>query len=1601
VTDFANLVLAVDATSVNQGADALDRLAASGARASQAGPAVVNTTRATGQAAAAMARDAQMASVATVSATAGLAGLGGAGKLASHHLTNLTFQLNDVVSGLAMGQAPMQILTQQGGQFYQIIQQSGVGARGFAVALAEMTGIIKTTTNAELALEAANAARAAGAVRGAAQQAAAAVMAADTELALAEAQLRTASGATAEAAAQARLAAAHRGVAVAAGQATTAEYALAEATARAGAASEASRLKTVTSIGRMGIALLSIGTIATVAYAGFKTFSDEVSKSGVLDRYAEGLRLTDAQIRAAGGSVKYLADGTREVTGLSVSFGSVARAAFQVVGEHAGITGATISSAIGSAFKFIGNFGMFTIQTLLAGFAALVQMMMQVGRNMKALATGDFDNMKDVLGVGKAQFDKTFADIGKGFDDIGKRAIELEQKGLLDTSNSNKPPKPKAAAKAKGDGGLADELARLEAQIRGQLRLAEAYQVSDAASIKAEALQKAEEAAIKRKGDTAIFYEKHLRLAIAQRLADGAKMIADIHAESAARAVVNDLVEQGIIPVQRMSQALEEQQKKRQLMAALAVAEDEGRLDLVQKLRAAIDNLAFSQGVLNEDLAKTAVLTAQGSKADELKQLELEATLIGASNQQRAIRLAQLEAENYIRDNNITNPDDRQNVLNWYVDSAVAANNLTEAQNNYNLQLTHTLTLLDLMVERTQMVGELFGAAFGRAGEAVGDMLTTMVSLQAQQQEIADWKRDESKKAGTDAVALANIEAQAQAKSKNAQIHAVSSLLGATKGLFKEHSAGYKAMEAAEKAFAIVQMVSTIKAVAAGAAKMFSQLGVWAFPAVAAMVAVMAGLGFAGGGGGSATPPTSAQDLQDRAGTGTILGDSAAKSASIEHSLDLMAKNSTKGLDHSWAMVTALRKIESGIGDLAAALARTLGLKGGFFDPEGMGLGTSSKGIQGLFGSTTTKSLYDQGITLNPATVGAIIESGITGATYNVVEKIKKNSGFLGIGGSTKTSYSTTTGTLDPALTGQVQMIIGSIYDTIVDAASVFGLDVAGVLKNFTVQIGQLSFKDMTGEQITEQLEAIFSAVADQMAGFAVDGLEEFQKAGEGLYETLMRLAKDYLVIDAALSSIGMTFGAVGASSIAARESLLELSGGLDAFVDQVNYFYDNFLSDAQKLAFMESQVNAAFAALNVTVPASVEDFAALVTSLDLSSTAGQELFAAMMKIAPAFYEVATAAEELAVKQQELQIQILQASGRTEEALALQRQMQLAAANPALHSLMTELWAVQDAARAAADALALQNKTQQLQIRLLQAQGKTEEALALQRQMELAAIDPSLQGLLKQIFAAEDAAKRAAAAAQKQADAERVVKDAKDALLSAYERESGVLRDTADKFRGFAADLREFRDNLFLTDGNGGGVQRSLVRLMEQAGLARGGDEKALGGGLQDAATRYLEQAKASASTLQDVQRARALVARYVDQAIGGAEGKATIAEQQLKKMTDQVSKLVDIDKGVLSVADAIKNLTALMFPAAAPAPAVPRPGRLPRNLSEVPAEFLSDPRVIALLEKQTTAIEQATVSSNKTARVLERVTKDGNSLIVSTDADTPLNTTGLDGGGA
>ena len=527
----------------------------------------------------------------------------------------------------------------------------------------------------------------------------------------------------------------------------------------------------------------------------------------------------------------------------------------------------------------------------------------------------------------------------------------------------------------------------------------------------------------------------------------------------------------------------------------------------------------------------------------------------------------------------------------------------------------------EAMRDLQSIAGELdFSSAFGNAGSAINAMADSMNRLEAAQVAYGA----AVKAAGTDQVKLS----AAAALKRKAEVGETMALLSASKSLFRENSAGYKVMEAAERAYAAVQVISTIKSIAAGAAKIFSQLGVYAFPVVGAMIAVMAGLGFSGGSSAQAAP-TSSQDRQDNAGTGSVLGDATAKSASIANSLEIMASNTNRDLEYSNQMLRALRSIDTNISALSGNIAQQISVSGSLFDTSGQRLGQSgSSGFLGLFASSTERSLYDLGVTLNSGSVADIIANGISGQTYQIIEQVKKKSGFLGIGGGTRTTYETTNGAIDASITAAIGDVIASLRNGLIEAAGVVGLEGAqALIDSFQVNIGTVSFAGMTGQEIEDQLNAIFSKVGDDMAGALFPALSTMQQIGEGLFETFIRVAREYQVVDTALKSIGMSFGAVGVASLQARDELVQLFGTLDDFASATTFFGENFLTEAERIAPVALSVREELDRLGLSGISTREQFKNAVLGIDLTTTAGRELYAALLAVAPAFDRVADYAE--------------------------------------------------------------------------------------------------------------------------------------------------------------------------------------------------------------------------------------------------------------------------------------------------------------------------------------------------------------------------------------
>lgn len=1120
----------------------------------------------------------------------GFGTVGTTGKLAGHHMQNLAFQFQDLGVQMAMAaqsgrplQMAMMALFQQGTQINGIMSQAGIGIRGVGAAFVQMSKsvLLATLTNPILLGIAAAITVVAGSIKLLQKSAndGADMKAYAASLGLTAREIRNLDNLT-----------------VTYGDTTKAVFQVA---GRAIWGAIGPAVTSVWDIMMEWTAWIGTGVKAAVNFmiGGFVGAYNMISKTWAVFPAVLGdifYSAVNAAIGAINGLIKASVSGVNGF--IDTANGILEKAGLKLPTLDVGEIAEVENQYAGAGKKF--------------GQAVRITMDKAMGVDYVGGAASAID------GAVKDQARKNAQD---------RIRAQAEEKGYLDPEKAKTPKADKRGEQ------LAREAEAIEAQIRNLYALADAYRVSGAAALVAEARVKAESEAIKKRGDIEEFVNRQIRLSIAQRVSDAAKATAAVRDQMDAQRGVNDLVASGLVPAERAAELVKDQIADLSLLAAIEVAQQRGLVTEAERATQALADQRDMRAAANLEASRAKVLADTAAATDQLERLQVEARLINATNKERAVAIAQLEVEQFLR----ANPGIPADEAGRYRDTKVAVAGMSAELAIARTDADLLLASMSAIADQASVTAGIMSGAFGNVGDVLGGVIANFADYRVQQQQLA-----------TEVANKTKTQAEADKMLGTLQTRNTAAAISGVKSLFKEKSTAFKVMSAIEMGFAAWQAAETIASIVRdvtktassvansgvrttantieGGSKIFASLGPWGFPVVAAMVAVLAALGASalGGGGGSSGPamPTP-EDLQDKQGTGSVLGDAAAKSESITRSLELVASNTNRDLEYSNAMLTALRSIDFGISKMAGTIARQISVSGSLFDTSNLGLGSSgSGGFLGIGAKSTTKSLFDLGLNLNSGSVADILANGLGGSSYQTTEEIKKKSGFLGIGGSTKTSFSTSSGALDSDISNAIVGVISGLRSGILSAADVVGLQGAqAILDSFNVSLGKISLTGLSGEEIEEQLNAVFSKVGDDMAGAVFPALSGLQLVGEGLFETFARVAREYQVVDVALRSIGKEFGAVGVGSLAARDGLVRLFGSLDEFAEATSFFRDNFLSEAEQIAPVAAAVRAELARLGMAGIATRDQFKQAVLGLDLTTAAGRVMYASLLAIAPAF----------------------------------------------------------------------------------------------------------------------------------------------------------------------------------------------------------------------------------------------------------------------------------------------------------------------------------------------------------------------------------------------
>jgi len=879
--------------------------------------------------------------------------------------------------------------------------------------------------------------------------------------------------------------------------------------------------------------------------------------------------------------------------------------------------------------------------------------------------------------------------------------------------------------------------------------------------------------------------------------------------------------------------------------------------------------------------------------------------------------------------------------------------------------------------------GSIIVDVFGDISDAMNDYMSQLREIESNEKSLAEAR----KKEGANFAEITRLQSKLESDRIGAELSGLKAASKAGESLFDEKTAAAKSFAALNKIITIAEIALSFQKMAAGTveagvhvANETTKQGANALTAItsafaapfpinfvagAAMIGIMANLlggAFGGGGGGSFDATESRQEAQ---GTGTVFG-SDEKSQSILESQERFENLQIDQLSELRGIRSSLDSLSLGISQLAGSIV--VGNIGEF----GGQTGEISRSFAGF--SSTKKKVIDQGINFIGQSLGDIIDGGILQAqAFFDVEKTK--SSFFGL--SKSTSLKTEFQSIDEAIQNQMADIFGFIGDTVLQSAKLLGFETTTILKQsfsesdfldnenikdfligrftsvftevevsleealsqFQVNIGKVSLEGLSGEEIEAELQAVFSKQADLIAEFLVPSIAEYQKIGEGLFDTLTRVTKEQVVFNSNIERMGFDLSALSnVIQIDVAQSIIQLIGGLDNFTEASNSFFENFFTEAEQFEQLESSLGEAFDSLGLSMSGSREEFRALIEGIDLTTESGQALFAALLELNPALSEFFDELEQIERQRTSLQIELLKLQGNAEEALALQREIQLAGMDESLITLQLLIFAEEDRI--------VLLKEQQQEVR--NSFGMLEKAIDLEKQRATAIFDISKMAHDAEILRIDNL--RTALDAENELRKQNLA-SAESALNDSFNAEMKRIQDSANTEISLIQEISNIRvealtdersaisatassmkllvntinsslglsgsTNLIAALAGARGGDFSKAQALDVAGLAKldpSGFSSAEDLAVQQAINqnRLKEISDLAGSQLSESERMLAAIEMQIEATQSSSENQINaireLTENQVTALQEQLNSLLGIDSSVLSVNEAINE---------------------------------------------------------------------------------------------
>lgn len=406
-------------------------------------------------------------------------------------------------------------------------------------------------------------------------------------------------------------------------------------------------------------------------------------------------------------------------------------------------------------------------------------------------------------------------------------------------------------------------------------------------------------------------------------------------------------------------------------------------------------------------------------------------------------------------------------------------------------------------------------------------------------------------------------------KFQAAQIVGYANIAGAMSKLFKEGSDGANAMMLIQSGLATVNAVNAV--LTQGQGDPYSAFGRMA-TMTATVASLLQNIGKTFSSSSTSVSYDEFSSQKANKGTGTSLGDASKSSESIANSLDILESFAKPEFNILSEMNKSLLSIDRKMGGVAGLLIN----QGGFaFGEDFTGSSSSGQNVKqnktlanftvggavgaalgelkipllsdfsnflgktvnsvlgGLFGKTSqSRSLADSGIVFAKQLLSQALRD-FEGQAYQTIKtETTKKSWFKK---STSISYESYFDDLNSETERQFTLVLNSLYDTVLKSGSaldVLKVDIEEELSDFYVDLGKISLKGKSGEEIQKNLSSIFGKLGDELAKDVFPFLTPFQQVGEGLFETMTRVSTGIVEAEYYLGKLGASFDDISHTDI-------------------------------------------------------------------------------------------------------------------------------------------------------------------------------------------------------------------------------------------------------------------------------------------------------------------------------------------------------------------------------------------------------------------------------------------------------------------------------------